>query len=59
MDYSSLTRRVLAILGAVLFFGVTGYLAVQEKNEIALGAMISAGSMIIAYYFGAKTNGSI
>ena len=53
----NLTRRIIAILGTAVFFGVMSYQAIANGNEIAQGALGTAGAMIIAYYFGAKSNG--
>ena len=48
----SITRRVLAIFTTVVGIGVLAYLSIAEKNEIALGALISGVSTITGYYFG-------
>ena len=47
----SLTRRILAIIGTVSFFGTLVYMAVFKENEIALGALITGGSTILTFYF--------
>jgi len=49
----SITRRVLAIMGGVCYFGTITYLSFLGISE-ALSALIASGSLILGFYFGTK-----
>ena len=49
----SLTRRIIAISVTAITVAVLAYLAVWESSDMALGALITAFSLVTGYYFGA------
>jgi len=51
----SITRRIIALIFAVVGAGVLAYLAVLEKNEIALTALITIVTAVVSFYFGTKS----
>jgi len=51
----SVTRRILAILGGVCYFGTVTYLSFLGVGE-ALAALIASGSLILGFYFGTKAS---